>query len=136
MTTKTKLSLITAALIGASGLSFGGMKSSTEVSIFNSGYYASAQGNLTDVRNSADNIQYIGCKTITYQATGNPQVSCFARSATGQSVGCYATQPSQAMIDQIRSIGRHSTIYFNYNASSGTCQAIDVSTWSHAGGMQ
>jgi hypothetical protein len=134
MTTKTKLSLI-AALVGATGLSFGGMKSTLEVNLYSGGYYSGAQGNVTDVRNSLDGTQYIGCETSTYQS-GNPYVYCVARNAVGQYATCYLSTTSPQMGDQLNSIGPHSTIHFSYSPSSGVCQWIRVSNMSNAGGMQ
>jgi hypothetical protein len=135
MTTKTKLSIL-AALVGATGLSFGGMKATVEVGLYSGGYYSGAQGNVTDARNSADATQYIGCDVTTYPNNGTSYISCSARNAAGQYATCYTSQPSPAMVDLVQSIGPRSTVHFSYSTSSGVCQWIKVSNMSHAGGMQ
>jgi hypothetical protein len=134
MTTKFKLTLAAALVLGAAGLSLGGHRSTQEVYIFSTSYATTAMGNITDARNSADANQQIGCDVTS--TAGNQVAYCYARNAAGQSVACYMNNATRTAVDQVLSIRPHSNVQFTYSPSTGQCGYIKVSNHSNAGGMQ
>lgn len=84
-----------------------------------------AQGALGSARNSADNIQFIGC-TVT-DAAGVAFVTCSARGPGGNFATCTSNDPGK--VAAASSINSDSFVLFRYNAQ-GACTFLSVSTFS------
>ena len=85
---KTKLliaGLASTLLALGAGVAHAGTHSRAEVSI--NGSSSQARGVPSHARESRDQNQYIGC-TVSQRGSYGPQVSCFARDASGRSLTC------------------------------------------------
>jgi len=96
-----------------------GGKTSYQVTINDTGVKPYATGDLGYVRNTADQVQYIGCETTAVLA------SCYAVNSAGLYKSCSTTDP--ALIDLVHSLNGDSTLYFSWN-TSGNCTVIRVRT--------
>lgn len=88
-----------------------------EVEIEGSGAY----GNLHAVRQSEDNIQYIGC--TVYAGKFGSSATCYARNALGATLTCSTTD--EEMIRMANSVKAESTLYFERGADGG-CESISI----------
>jgi hypothetical protein len=132
---KTKTLLCLAMMTGATTASLAGMSASVApvyLSIpSNTTIDASAQGNLTDARQSADGVQFIGCTLTGYRnGIGNGVVYCFARNAAGQSASCYTREVSPYMASAVAAMGPHTNLQFYWFQSSGECRSVSVTASS------
>lgn len=118
---------LTAILIAASALvpaiAISGQHSVQEVSIAPTPYVAGrtrAQGTLMGARNSADVIQYIGCRA--HQEIGY----CYARDAAGRTFMCSSSDPK--MLTAMVAVGASSHLIID--AATGTCKNLEVTNMS------
>lgn len=112
---------IACAVLGALALTpiiaTAGLKSSATVSITSTKF----SGNLADVRNSADGVQYIGCQI------GSEYSYCSARNAAGSSVMCSSSNPGVMAAIAAITPNSHLEVYF----SAGSCTTVWVRTMSN-----
>ena len=101
-----------------SSVALAGIKSTEQVIIQDTGPKPFAAGDLGYARNTADQVQYIGC-------TSSPTFGiCYAVNAAGLSKSCSTTDPT--LMALIRSLNGDSYLFFNWN-TDGTCRLINVS---------
>lgn len=74
-----------------------------------------AAGTLSDVRNTADTVQWIGCKVDRY-ANGTGSGYCWARNAAGTHVNCFTDEP--ALLDVMADVNGDTHVWFYWNAAS------------------
>ena len=84
-----------------------------------------AQGNLTDVRTSADATQYIGCQVSA--SPGSSFVFCAARNAAGLAKGCSSSLPELVAVANAVEPGTY--LYFSWD-NTGACNYIQASHYS------
>ena len=88
-----------------------------------------AQGYIGTVRNSADNVQLLGCSITVNPSTSFPfTVSCVATDTGGQTVGCYTHNDDLAHM--VAGLNGDSHLQFWWD-SSGSCTQIMISTYSN-----
>ena len=104
----------------SSPLALAGEKAVQEVEINTQYKYAS--GALGSARNSADNLQSIGCGVYSYPG-GITYVSCSARSAKPQSAWCWSTDAKLVSVGL--GISTDSSLLFTWN-DDGTCSSIQL----------
>lgn len=113
----TYLCTILGLAIVLSGTAFAGLKGTYNVVTTASSF----SGSLGSARNSADAIQYIGCRdqqTVAY---------CYARDAVGVSKSCTTTNPTH--LAMIRGWTDSTYVRINFN-TAGTCTNILQSAFS------
>jgi hypothetical protein len=106
-----------ALTLGMCASAFAGNKNSVEVSINTVGPKPYATGHLGYVRNTPDQVQYIGCQVSTTLG------SCYAVNSAGFAASCSTTDP--ATLELIRSLKGDSGLYFRWDAN-GNCMSILV----------
>jgi hypothetical protein len=80
---------------------------------------SNATGSMGAVRNSADNIQQIGCYVYSYDP---PLAYCIARDANNVWASC--TSSTQRFVDNARALGPDSWLSFSW--SGGSCTALQI----------
>ena len=113
------LFVVAASLVPA--LAVGGMKTSEQVSITTvSSDKLRVHGSLSGARNSADSVQYIGCK-IRYDFG-----YCWGRDASGRTAQCSSSQVG--IMAAMRAVTAAS--YLDFTIQAGTCTNLEVATSS------
>ena|SRR5688572_11733229 len=107
-------------LLAMSATTLAGSKS--EYPVYVDTTWRTAEGSIGTARNSADNVQQIGCRQNAYEASAT--VSCWARSANGVYVSCY-NSTSETMRQAVANITSDAYVYFAYN-TSGVCTVVQV----------
>jgi len=87
--------------------------------------YRYASGTLSDVRHTADSVQYIGCQAI---AAASPYMRCDARDASGRARSCYTSSP--AFIAMAQSVAPDAQVSFWWD-DYGSCTYANVSHYSN-----
>ena len=90
-----------------------------------------ASGSLGDVRNSSDNVQYIGC--MIRGEYSPPLAICTARNQAGVDGTCVTT--NAGMVANARAVGSDSLIRFDWD-SGGNCTRMTVWHNSYFGPKQ
>lgn len=109
--------LLVCCTLLVSGLTFAGSSSNNPVSIWtDSSGLQQANGTLKDVRNSADNTQYIGCSRYAYD-TGSNSIVCYAQSAGGAYLSCWTGDAN--MVRVAETLNSAGYLYFAVNAEIG-----------------
>src|SRR5690349_12242157 len=100
-----------------------GIKTTYQVTIQDTGPKPFASGDIGYVRNTADQIQFIGCEVT-------PTVGiCYATNSAGLTKSCSTTDAN--MLELIRVVRGDSHLFFSWNAD-GTCRLINVQNDSRA----
>jgi hypothetical protein len=73
-----------------------------------------AYGSIGTARNSADNVQYIGC-SIEAGSNTDPIAACFAADATGTSILCTSSSPR--IVGVVQAITSLSFIDFQWDSN-------------------
>jgi hypothetical protein len=127
MTKKTKLMMgmiaIAAAAAGTQALA-GAQWGPSLVWITDA--YSQANGNLTDVRRTADRTQYIGCQVYGGPG-GYKYAACIAADSTGKTRTCSSTAPELIAVASQVDAGTY--VVFNWDAS-GQCSFLQASHYS------
>lgn len=115
-----------AVSIGCFGLLFttavhAGLSNGTPV-VISTSPSVTASGALGTTRNTADNVQAIGCQIDT-TASGTTGL-CSATNSAGLSVNC--TTSATDFLETIRSLKGDSFLRFTAASSGGTCTSIRV----------
>ena len=119
MSISNKARMAGLAAMAVCGAAVAGAKFTTYVNIDDN--HRIASGNLGDVHNSADELEFIGC--TLYGDMGY----CFAEDRTGLYRGC-STTDSQ-WLNAIRALNSDSYMYFAWD-DYGWCTAVIVQTIS------
>ncbi|MFY2558928.1 hypothetical protein ACN469_14965 [Corallococcus terminator] len=114
--------ILATALVGTAA--WAGQKTASPVVVNSTS--RKAWGSLASARDTADNIQNIGCQVNT-PASGPPSVLCFAQGPTSPMVTCYST--NAALVEAARDIHGDSYLYFAWD-TIGTCTNISVANAS------
>lgn len=117
----TKLSLLLAGAVAATATPSGalaGYHQTVEVTFYSNFTY----GSVSDVRRSADNVQYIQC--VDYGSYG----VCRARDKSGVSRAC--TTYDATLRALMGNINDTSLIRFQYALSGSTCALVEVTNSS------
>ena len=85
-----------------------------------------AYGAIGTTRNSADNVQYLGC-TVYGTSGGTQQVICKARNTDGKTAACTSSAP--AIIQAALAVNGDSYVWFGFNAD-GNCTRLYGYNWS------
>jgi hypothetical protein len=85
------------------------------------------EGSMGTVRNTADNVQRVYCRTFA-DATYGESMRCYATNAAGTTVTCGSSNAT--LIRSVQAAGDESFVAFSWDAS-GTCQTFDVLKGSH-----
>jgi len=122
-----RAALVAATLLLA-GTAVAGSKWYTPVYIYSSnGVPRGAYGTLGSARNSPDALQYIGCSVSTWAAFGT-SVYCWARDASGASLGCSSSDPKLVQV----ALGVNGDSYVQFEAdSSGGCTFLNTRAMSY-----
>lgn len=113
----------------ASTAAYAGFKSTWPTTIFTYPTYSVAFGSIGSTRNTADNIQYIGCEM--YANNSYSVMQCFARDATGKYLSCY-NRVNQGMKDSVAAISDTSLINFQTDPADQTkCGFVQITTGSY-----
>jgi hypothetical protein len=110
-------------LLAISATALAGYSSSAPVVVTASYGY----GALGSARDSADNVQFIGC-TVQGQATSAASAYCWARDASSKAVSCATNNPG--LISLIQSMPSDAVLWFFYDAN-GVCTTINLSNYSY-----
>jgi hypothetical protein len=123
-----KLALIAtfAALVVGAGLAHAGSASTSAVTFSTVGGLEAASGSARVTRNTADNVQYIGCVRYAYD-TGSNSALCYARNAAGTVRQCTTNDPN--MLRSAELMNPMSSLYFVIN-TDGTCDRVIVTNTS------
>ncbi|RKG80261.1 hypothetical protein D7W79_08390 [Corallococcus exercitus] len=119
------LGMSAALMLLAVPVAYAGSKTAFPVSINTAS--RTAYGAMGTVRNSADAVQSIYCRTFADTAAGE-SVRCFATNAAGVNVSCVSFSP--VLVRSVQSASDSAYLYFAWDAS-GVCQTIDVLKGSH-----
>ena len=113
----------------ASTAAFAGYKYGYQTTILTFPTYSMAYGSIGSTRNSADNIQYIGCQM--YANTSYSVMDCFARDVTGKYLSCY-NRENQGLKDSVAAISDGAHVSFQTDPADQTkCGFVQVVTGSH-----
>jgi hypothetical protein len=82
---------------------------------------------MAAARNSANDVEYIGCEVKT-TIGGGPWVTCIARNAAGTSVQC--TSNNSWMIQAANAISPEAMLRFHWSLSN-ECDIIEVENYSY-----
>ncbi len=116
-----KIFLVAAVIAGSARLADAGWKATQNVYADPSSGWA--YGSMGSARNSASSIEMLDCEVTVFSPTSAPFVTCWARSAAGQTVYCYSDSPN--LLQVAGHIGDSSFVGFRADAS-GTCTYLDV----------
>ncbi len=86
-----------------------------------------AWGSMAAARNSANDVEYIGCEVKT-TIGGGPVVTCLARNAAGTTVQC--TSNNSWMVQAANAISPEAMLRFHWNLSN-ECDIIEVENYSY-----
>jgi hypothetical protein len=119
--------MVVAVGLGASHAAAGSRRSGNEVQIYGNEHDGAANGQLATVRNSDDDVQYIGC-VVGSNGLGQPRsVSCEAMNAKGQWGHCSSSDPEKiAVLDALQ---LNSQLSFAWN-KTGECTHLNVENFS------
>jgi hypothetical protein len=87
-----------------------------------------AKGSLRDARDSADNVQFIGCSVYAYDSNPESHTTvCTAKDAAGtfRACGADSAEMRQLAADATASLNAASYVYFVINAD-GSCAQVAV----------
>jgi hypothetical protein len=116
------------ALVAGATTAVAGLAGGQQVSIWtDSAGLINANGTLSNTRNSADSVQYIGCSYYTYDS-GSASAVCYARSASGQYASCSTTNAT--LLSAVQTLNPAAYLYFVVNAD-GTCNRVITVTTSY-----
>jgi hypothetical protein len=99
------------------------------VSVSSSSDGVSAFGSIADARLSGDNVQFIGCGTLS-SADGSSIIQCYASDSNGSGAYCATSNPTQAALAAVSAVNGVSTIYFSADPS-GHCTYLSVTDASY-----
>jgi len=119
--TRTILTIIGATGVLAGGLAFAGEHyTGGAVSIYGSGLRAN--GSLGAVRNSANAVEYLGCK-VSASSTAAPVATCSAKDSAGATFYCQTS--NTGMVTVALSLSGDSFVTLNRD-TAGNCTLITV----------
>ena len=123
--------IVAAALSGfllmGDGSATAGIKTDSPVLVsFNPDGSGGASGALGTARNSANQVEFIGC--VLHGSRGNVFASCSVRDAAGTFMGCVARDP--AFLEVLKSVTSDAVISFFWDAQ-GNCTEIAIETASN-----
>jgi hypothetical protein len=101
-----------------------GQSVTATVGVYSSSDGATASGAVSAARQSADNVQSIGCD-IASDGVSSSFISCFASDVAGKEAYCSISSPSAAALSALSSVNASSVIYFQAN-SSGVCTYLSI----------
>jgi len=115
--------LLVGSTLAASGVTYAGLVATGEVNIWTDATTGllSANGTLRAARNSADNVQYIGCVRYAYD-TGSNSALCYARMANGTYASCSTSDAN--MISVAETMSSAAYLYFVVNADTWSCDRV------------
>lgn len=114
------------AIMLCAGVAAAGTTDTKPVTLFTDGGLPAAQGCLRSARDSADNVQGIGCLRST-NVLGPGNVFCFATNANGTSRSCNTTNPaSPNMALAVGLANPAAYVRFRVAADGVTCSRITV----------
>ncbi len=119
MFTRIRALVPIAALLLASN-AMAGQKTSNPVAVDATARVAN--GSLGSARNSADNLQYIGCAAGAL-SFGGTNMYCFAQTADNVYAECQSTSPQ--LVQAAQAMSGDSYVHFAWDAS-GTCTYLLV----------
>lgn len=122
-TLKTWSAAVLAAAVLAGPVALAGERIVTPVTVNTTARWAT--GAIGSVRNTFDNVQFMGCSV--YATTAAISVTCGARDASGTQVGCSTTTPN--LVQAAMSIQTDDYLRFEWD-SSGQCTAITLHKYS------
>ena len=124
----TKSLLLVPALLGVVGLAHAGARADQEVVILH-GKVEQASGSVLAARESADDVQGIGCM-LQPGAGAEPEATCSAQDSNYDRLQCVTRDPQHIKI--IASISHSSGITFVVG-KGGNCSYVSVSNGSWYG---
>ncbi len=110
--------ITTAFLLSALGAATAGYKQTKTVVV--QGANHNAWGVLASARNSANNVEYIGCNV--YSASSK-SANCFAKDAAGVYMTCWTSDTG--IINTAQNISADTYLYFSWDASN-MCTSVYV----------
>jgi hypothetical protein len=85
------------------------------------------KGSLSDTRNTADNVQYIGCNVGVGIGSYSPSIYCVAQDANRVVGSCSTSE--QVFVQVLSMLQPDSILSFEWNAN-GVCTSISVENYS------
>ena len=131
-----KKAILVAAALGALSIGYArdsraGYKYAHPVTINNT--YRYAAGSLSSAHNTADTVQYLGCRSEKY-ADGSGWGYCWAYDAAGQHAICFTT--NGGFLDRMASLSDDTHLTFYWGAGSSDCTKIVVQNSSQYAAKQ
>ncbi len=119
---------LAAATLLLAGTAVAGSKWYVPVYIYSSnGIPRGAYGALSSARNSPDSLQYIGCSVSTWPTYGT-SVYCWARDASGVSLGCSSSDSKLVQV----ALGASGDSYVQFEADAGgVCTFLNTRAMSY-----
>lgn len=111
---------VVGGLVGVGYRAHAGFKAAYTVMVED--YNRAASGSLGTGRSSGDSTTRIGC--YTYKGTTFHWGICTARNSAGVYGSCLTSDP--ALMDNMRSVNGASFVYFQWNATTGDCDVLQV----------
>jgi len=124
-----KIAIISISLVFSLN-AFAGLGGDEQVFIFVDEFEGLAQGSMKSVRNSDNDVEYIGCKITTDSfglVIGQFSV-CLAGDANGVAVSCQIHDP--VIAEAINAMMSYSRIQFVWDVPSGICTRVSISNYS------
>jgi len=111
---------VVGGLVGVGYRAHAGYKATWTV--FVEDYNRGASGGVGTARSAGDSNSRIGC--YVYKTTTARYGICVARNSAGAIGSCLTQDP--ATIDDIRSVNGISFVFFQWNATTGDCEMVQV----------